>query len=99
MSNSIWKTGYPKYEHDRSWDDIIQEYHREDGSKFYVVGDCSEPNDRWAYLTDIIAQADKAERLLEIAERQNDILQDHFATLGYSIGKEVMNMCDEINNQ
>lgn len=63
MSNSIWKTGYPKYEYDRSWDDIIQEYHRKDGSKFYIVGDCSEPNDRWTYLTDLIAQADKAERL------------------------------------
>lgn len=63
MSNSVWKTGCPKYEHDRSWDDIVQEYHREDCSKFYVVGSCSEPNDRWAYLTDIIAQADKAERL------------------------------------
>lgn len=64
MSNSIWKTGNPTYNSDRSGDDIIMEYHRADGSKFYVVGDCSEPNDRWAYLTDIIAQADKAERLL-----------------------------------
>ena len=63
MSNSIWKTGDPKYEHDRCFDDIILEYHRKDGSKFYIVGHCSEPNDRWAYLSDIIAQADKAERL------------------------------------
>lgn len=54
--------------------------------------------EEYCYIDDLIAQADKAERLLEIAERQNDILQDHFATLGYSIGKEVMDMCDEINN-
>ena len=63
MSNSIWKTGDPTYNPDRSGDDIIMEYHRKDGSKFYVVGSCGETNDRWAYLTDIIAQADKAERL------------------------------------
>lgn len=63
MSNSIWKTGDPTYNPDRSGDDIIMEYHRKDGSKFYVVGSCGETNDRWAYLKDIIAQADKAERL------------------------------------
>ena len=68
MSNSIWKTGDPKYEHDRCFDDIILEYHRKDGSKFYIVGHCSEPNDRWAYLSDIIAQADKAERLQEAVD-------------------------------
>lgn len=63
MSNSIWKTGDPTYNPDRSGDDIIMEYHRKDGSKFYVVGSCGETNDRWAYLKDIIAQANKAERL------------------------------------
>lgn len=55
-------------------------------------------DDLWAYVADIMLQADKAERLLEIAERQNDILQDHFAMLGHRIGEEVMDMCDEINN-
>ena len=53
---------------------------------------------KWAYVDELFAQADKAERLQEIAERQNDILQDHFAVLGHRIGKEVMDMCDEINN-
>ena len=51
---------------------------------------------RWCYVDDIIAQADRAERLQKIAERQNEILQDNFATLGYYIGKEVMDMSDEI---
>lgn len=64
MSNSIWKTGDPTYNPDRSGYDIIMEYHHKDGSKFYVVGSCGETNDRWAYLTDIIAQANKAERAI-----------------------------------
>ena len=55
-----------------------------------------KPDREWGYVKEIIAQADNAERLLEIAKRQNDILQDHFATLGYSIGKEVMDMSEEI---
>lgn len=53
-------------------------------------------DDLWAYVEDIIAQANKAELLQKIAERQNEILQDNFATLGYYIGKEVMDMSDEI---
>ena len=73
MSNSIWKTGDPTYSPDRYGDYYVQEYHREDGSKFYVVGDCCELNDRWAYLTDIIAQADKAERL----QNQNSVLLNY----------------------
>lgn len=76
MSNSIWKTGDPTYSPDRYGDYYVQEYHREDGSKFYVVGDCCELNDRWAYLTDIIAQADKAERLQKAVDYALQVLDD-----------------------
>lgn len=81
MSNSIWKTGDPTYNSDRSGDDIIMEYHRADGSKFYIVGDCSELNDRWAYLTDIIAQADKAERLQKAVDYALQVL-DNVSEIG-----------------
>lgn len=76
MTNSIWKTGDPTYSPDRYGDYYVQEYHREDGSKFYVVGDCCELNDRWAYLTDIIAQADKAERLQKAVDYALQVLDD-----------------------
>lgn len=68
MSNSIWKTGSPKgiHEEDRLGDYYVAEFHREDGSSFYEAGGtcdiCGIP-DRWTFLTDLIAQADKAERL------------------------------------
>ena len=76
MTNSIWKTGDPTYSPDRYGDYYVQEYHREDDSKFYVVGDCCELNDRWAYLTDIIAQADKAERLQKAVDYALQVLDD-----------------------
>lgn len=68
MSDSIWKTGSPKgiYEEDRLGDYYVAEFHREDGSSFYEAGGtcdiCGIP-DRWTFLTNLIAQADKAERL------------------------------------
>lgn len=62
--------------------------------------DCPNNHREWAgtkeLWQELITAADRAERLLEIAERQNEILQDNFATLGYCIGKEVMDMSDEI---
>ena len=95
MSNSIW---HKRDETPKDFCDVVLAN--------FTTGSCcvflspfhnvSFNYDRWAYLTDIIAQADKAERLQKIAERQNDILQDNFATLGYYIGKEVMDMSDEI---
>lgn len=106
MSNSIWKKPDVKPKNNN---DIVcmvgdmffigsfDKYQGLYKSRSGMLYDTDEI-DRWGYLEDIIAQADKAERLLEIAEKQNDILQDHFATLGYSIGKEVMDMYDEINN-
>lgn len=96
MSNSIWKTPDQKPERN---EDILVEYTSTNGQPYYIVDSylnkLLRPK-RWAYLEDIIAQADKAERLQKIAERQNEILQDNFATLGYYIGKEVMDMSDEI---
>jgi hypothetical protein len=78
MSNSIWKTGSPKgiYEEDRLGDYYVAEFHREDGSSFYEAGGtcdiCGIP-DRWTFLTDLIAQADKAERL----QKAVDLLSGH----------------------
>ena len=82
MSNSIWKTGSLKgiHEEDRLGDYYVAEFHREDGSSFYEAGGtcdiCGIP-DRWTFLTDLIAQADKAERLQKAAdlaiERFDDI--------------------------
>lgn len=127
MTNSIW------HEYDiKDMPSLTREILARNGSHHNVCiinredwkqGFC-EWIDRWAYITDIIAQADKAERLekeneamreefevwhgnhkcvlkdkerlQKIAERQNEILQDNFATLGYHIGKEVMDMSDEI---
>ena len=93
---SIWKT--PDQKPDKNEPIIIRNW----AGVLYSIPCMPFPTMRedrtWAYLREVVAQADKAERLLEIAERQNDILQDHFATLGYNIGKEVMDMCDEINN-
>lgn len=64
MSNSIWKTGDPVYRDNRFDEIIVREYKRWAGDGvFYLVDDCSELPNRWAYLLDIIAQADKAERL------------------------------------
>lgn len=73
MSNSIWKTGSPKgiHEEDRLGDYYVVEFHREDGSSFYEAGGtcdiCGIP-DRWTFLTDLIIQADKAERLQSVLE-------------------------------
>ena len=100
MSNSIWKTPDQKpdvFKPHRIL--VIYEAHDEPELMFSPQYDTLTDHryvNRWCYWDEFIAQADKAERLLEIAERQNDILQDHFATLGYYIGKEVMDMSDKI---
>lgn len=107
MSDSIWKTPDQKPDEDEKEFNffsrqVVACHISSYGIEWGVVPVClyspTVKIEKWCYLDDLIAQADKAERLLEIAERQNDILQDHFATLGYSIGKEVMDMYDEINN-
>lgn len=75
MSNSIWKTGDPKYRNDNFDEIIVREYKRwtADGV-FYLVDYCTELPNRWAYLLDIIAQADKAERL----EKENEAMREEF---------------------
>ena len=63
MSNSIWKTPDQKPERN---EDILVEYTSTNSQPYYIVDSylnkLLRPK-RWAYLTDIIAQADKAERL------------------------------------
>ena len=63
MTNSIWKTPDQKPERN---EDILVEYTSTNSQPYYIVDSylnkLLRPK-RWAYLTDIIAQADKAERL------------------------------------
>ena len=60
---SIWKTPDQKPERN---EDILVEYTSTNGQSYYIVDSLLnkllQPK-RWAYLSDIIAQADKAERL------------------------------------
>lgn len=133
MSNSIWHKANEKPELNKY---VIVRKHgfaQWEVFKFDNKTTFYEPftGDLWAYVADVITQADKAElqadkakrlekengamreefevwhgnhkcvledkeRLQKIAERQNEILQDNFATLGYHIGKEIMDMSDEI---
>ena len=63
MSNSIWKKPNQKPERN---EDILVEYTSTNGQSYYIVDSLLnkllQPK-RWAYLSDIIAQANKAERL------------------------------------
>ncbi len=63
MSNSIWKMPDQKPERN---EDILVEYTSTNGQSYYIVDSLLnkllQPK-RWAYLSDIIAQADKAKRL------------------------------------
>ena len=63
MSNSIWHKPDQKPERN---EDILVEYTSTNGQSYYIVdsllNELLQPK-RWAYLSDIIAKADKAERL------------------------------------
>ena len=76
MSNSIWKTPDQKPERN---EDILVEYTSTNSQPYYIVDSylnkLLRPK-RWAYLTDIIAQADKAERLQEAVEVAKMSLED-----------------------
>lgn len=69
MSNSIWKMPDQKPEHN---EDILVEYTSTNGQSYYIVDSLLnkllQPK-RWAYLSDIIAQADKAERLQKAVDK------------------------------
>ena len=63
MSNSIWKTPDQEQEHS---EEVLIEYIGITGRPFYIFDEYVRriPNQkRWCYITDLIAQADKAERL------------------------------------
>ena len=111
MSNSIWKTGSPKgiHEEDRFGDYYVAEFHREDGSRFYEAGGtcdiCGIP-DRWIFLTDLIAQADKAERLqkaVNLAIQRLEQGKQKFGKSRMGPNKETAMLCeiviDEIKQQ
>ena len=80
MSNSIWKKPDQKPERN---EDILVEYTSTNGQSYYIVdsylNELLQPK-RWAYLSDIIAQADKAKRL----EKENEAMRDEFELWHYN---------------
>ena len=81
MSNSIWKKPDQKPERN---EDILVEYTSTNGLSYYIVdsylNELLHPK-RWAYLTDIIAQADKAERLQKAVDYALHVL-DNVSEIG-----------------
>ena len=75
MSNSIWKKPDQKPERN---EDILVEYTSTNGQSYYIVDSLLnkllQPK-RWAYLSDIITQADKAKRLQEAVDCALEELQ------------------------
>lgn len=79
MSNSIWKTPDIKPEENKLI--FAQHDHRRDGNIDYFIWDIHEFIDairkgsiRWCYLDELLAQADKAERL----EKENEEMREEF---------------------
>lgn len=85
MSNSIWKT---REEKPKSFSFILEHYksYNFDNNKdinaynvFKTSGNPQNPFDgntiRWCYLDDLIAQADKAERLQKAVDLAVDVLE------------------------
>ena len=76
MSNSIWKKTDQKPERN---EDILVEYTSTNGQPYYIVDSylnkLLHPK-RWAYLSDFIAQADKAERLQKAVDYALQVLND-----------------------
>lgn len=81
MSNSIWKMPDQKPERN---EDILVEYTSTNGQPYYIVdsylNELLHPK-RWAYLTDIIAQADKAKRLQKAVDYALHVL-DNVSEIG-----------------
>ena len=102
MSNLIWKMPDQKPERN---EDILVEYTSTNGQSYYIVDSLLnkllQPK-RWAYLSDIVAQADKAERLQKAVDIANEALKyarqrglDNTATL-FAVGTKADKALDEI---
>ena len=75
MSNSIWKTPDQEQKYN---EEVLIEYMGVSGRPFYEFDDFVRrlPNlKRWCYITDIVAQADKAERLQKAVDCALEELQ------------------------
>ena len=111
MSNSIWKTPDQKPDNDN---DIIclvgalpfAGYYEKFNASYveHTTGENYTPDeiDRWCYLDDLIAQADKAERLQKAVDIANEALKyarqrglDNTATL-FAVGTKADKALDEI---
>ena len=81
MSNSIWHKPDQKPERN---EDILVEYTSTNGQSYYIVdsllNELLQPK-RWAYLSDIIDQADKAERLQKAVDKALHVL-DNVSEIG-----------------
>lgn len=74
MSNSIWKTPDQEQEHN---EEVLIEYMGVSGRPFYEFDDFVRrlPNlKRWCYITDLVAQADKAERLQKAVDNYEKVI-------------------------
>ena len=92
MSNSIWKTPDQKPERN---EDILVEYTSTNGLPYYIVDSLLnkllQPK-RWAYLSDIIAQADKAKRLQKAVDLAVDTLEEiDWCAQDYAKAQETLN--------
>ena len=80
MSNSIWKTPDQKPDIDK------QILVKNDFDYIIYFGKCAvAPKNKWAYIDELLAQADKAERL----QKAVDLAQEHLLSIsdGYDIMK------------
>lgn len=107
MSNSIWKTPDQKPEENKLI--FAQHDSRRDGNIDYFIWDIHEFIDairkdsiRWCYLDELLAQADKAERLQKAVDIANEALKyarqrglDNTATL-FAVGTKADKALDEI---
>ena len=92
MSNLIWKMPDQKPERN---EDILVEYTSTNGQSYYIVDSLLnkllQPK-RWAYLSDIIAQADKAKRLQKAVDLAINVLKEiDWCAQDYAKAQEALN--------
>ena len=92
MSDSIWKKPDQKPERN---EDILVEYTSTNGQPYYIVdsylNELLHPK-RWAYLSDIIAQADKAKRLQKAVDLAINVLKEiDWCAQDYAKAQESLN--------